>query len=100
MFSKANQKKLQVTIGDTLNSCKRGHNSRYQTPLNEELEAVLVSEYGTHKLFEKMLLDKRRNIPLQIYGIQDSQKRIDIALNTMEKSKVGSADPFKFEKLL
>ncbi|MDP5076454.1 MAG: YdeI/OmpD-associated family protein [Nonlabens sp.] len=100
MFSKANQKTMNVQAGDTLTISMQEDASKYQAPMTEELEAVLLSDYEAYELFEKLLPGKRRNIIFQIYGIKDSQKRIDVALNAMENLKVGNTDPFKFEKLL
>jgi len=100
MFSKANQKKLEVTAGDILSISMHEDSSRYQAPMTEELEAVLLSDYEAYELFGKLQPGKQRNIIFMVYGIKDSQKRIDLSLNIMENLKVGNKNPFKFEKLL
>ncbi len=100
MFSKANQKTLQAVTGDTLQVRMHEDTSKYQAPMTEELEAVLLSDYEAYELFEKLLPGKQRNIIFMVYNVRDSQKRVDIALNIMENLKRGNTDPFKFEKLL
>jgi uncharacterized protein YdeI (YjbR/CyaY-like superfamily) len=74
--------------------------SKYQAPMNEELEAVLLSDCKAYKIFEKLLPGKQRNIIFIIYNPKDSQKKIDLALNAMENLKMGNHNPMKFEKLL
>jgi hypothetical protein len=99
MFSKAKRKELGVDTGDTLQVEMKEDTSKYQAPMTEELEAVLLSDHEAYELFEKMLPGKRRNIIFMVYNEKSSQKRVDIALNAMENLKVGNQDPFKFEKL-
>lgn len=100
MCSKANQKALAITHGDTVYVAMQEDTSKYQAPMTEELEAVLLSDYEAYTVFEKLLPGKQRNIIFMVYGAKDSQKRIDIALNAMENLKVGNHNPMKFEKLL
>ncbi|EAS19238.1 hypothetical protein BBFL7_02136 [Flavobacteria bacterium BBFL7] len=100
MFSKANQKALGVTAGDTLEIDMREDTSKYQAPMTEELEAVLLSDYEAYEIFETLLPGKQRNIIFMVYRVNDSQKRVDIALNIMENLKIGNHNPIKFEKLL
>lgn len=100
MLSKANQKALAVSSGDILNVNLKEDTSKYQAPMTEELEAVLLSDYEAYELFEKLLPGKQRNIIFKVYGIKNTQKRIDTALNMMENLKAGKTDPFRFEKLL
>lgn len=100
MFSKANQKLLQVTQGDALTVYMHEDTSKYQAPMTEELEAVLHSDYEAYKIFESLLPGKQRNIIFMVYRVTDSQKRVDIALNAMENLKIGNHNPMKFDKLL
>jgi predicted DNA-binding protein YlxM (UPF0122 family) len=100
MFSKANQKKLEVSQGDSLNVIMQEDTSKYQAPMTEELEAVLLSDYEAYEVFENLLPGKQRNIIFMIYNLKDSQKRVDTALNAMENLKMGNHNPMKFEKLL
>ncbi|KEZ93484.1 hypothetical protein [Nonlabens ulvanivorans] len=100
MFSKANQKTLGVTAGDSLKINMREDTSKYQAPMTEELEAVLLSDYEAYEIFESLLPGKQRNIIFMVYRVTDSQKRVDIALNIMENLKIGNHNPIKFEKLL
>jgi hypothetical protein len=100
MFSKANQKFLNVSSGDTILISLNEDKSKYQAPMTEELEAVLLSDYDAYQIFEKLTPGRQRNIIFMVYRAKDSQKRVDIALNAMENLKVGNHDPFKFEKLL
>lgn len=100
MFSKANQKTLNAITGDTLLVHMHEDKSKYQAPMTEELEAVLLSDYEAYELFEKLLPGKQRNIIFMVYNVKDSQKKVDLALNIMENLKRGNTDPFKFEKLL
>ncbi len=100
MFSKANQKKLGVHKGDTLQISMKEDTSKYQAPMTEELEAVLLSDYEAYEIFESLLPGKQRNIIFMVYNAKGEQKRVDIALNAMENLKMGNRDPYKFEKLL
>jgi hypothetical protein len=100
MLSKANQKKLEVSLGDSLSVIMQEDTSKYQAPMTEELEAVLLSDYNAYKVFENLLPGKQRNIIFMIYNLKDSQKRVDTALNAMENLKMGNHNPMKFEKLL
>jgi hypothetical protein len=100
MFSKANQKKLDVSTGDSLNVIMQEDTSKYQAPMTEELEAVLLSDYDAYKVFKNLLPGKQRNIIFMIYNQKDSQKRVDTALNAMENLKMGNHNPMKFDKLL
>ncbi len=100
MFSKAKRKELNVETGDTVKVEMHEDTSKYQAPMTEELEAVLLSDHEAYELFEKMLPGKRRNIIFMVYNQKTSQKRVDVALNAMENLKIGNTDPFKFEKLL
>ncbi|MGJ8685178.1 MAG: YdeI/OmpD-associated family protein [Nonlabens sp.] len=100
MFSKANQKKLEVTEGDQLSISMCEDTSKYQAPMTEELEAVLLSDYEAYEIFESLLPGKQRNIIFMVYRANSSQKRVDLALNAMENLKIGNHDPMKFEKLL
>ncbi|GAK89055.1 hypothetical protein JCM19297_3579 [Nonlabens ulvanivorans] len=100
MFSKANQKTLGVKAGDSLKIDMREDTSKYQAPMPEELEAVLLSDYEAYEIFESLLPGKQRNIIFMVYRVIDSQKRVDIALNIMENLKIGNHNPIKFEKLL
>ncbi|MGB5982386.1 MAG: YdeI/OmpD-associated family protein [Nonlabens sp.] len=100
MFSKAKRKHLQVGHGDTLSITMSEDTSKYQAPMTEELEAVLLSDYEAYEIFEKLLPGKQRNIIFSVYNITDSQKRVDKALNAMENLKLGNRDPFKFDRSL
>lgn len=100
MFSKANQKKLDISQGDSLNVIMQEDTSKYQAPMTEELEAVLLSDYEAFEIFEQLLPGKQRNIIFMIYNTKGSQKRVDKALNAMENLKLGNHNPMKFEKLL
>ncbi len=100
MLSKANRKILEVEQGDALSISMKEDTSKYQAPMTEELEAVLLSDYEAYKIFEGMLPGKQRNLIFLIYGIKDSQKRVDVALNAMENLKMGNLNPIKFEKIL
>lgn len=100
MFSKANQKLLGTQAGDMLQIEMKEDNSKYQAPMTEELEAVLLSDYDAFQIFEGLLPGKQRNIIFMVYGVKDSQKRIDIALNAMENLKLGNINPMRFEKLI
>lgn len=100
MFSKANQKLLAVTTGDAIQVSMKEDTSKYQAPMTEELEAVLLSDYEAYEIFERLTPGKQRNIIFMVYKIKDSQKRVDVALNIVENLKVGNLEPMKFEKLL
>ncbi|QJP35608.1 YdeI/OmpD-associated family protein [Nonlabens sp. Ci31] len=100
MFSKANQKKLKVSQGDALDVILQEDTSKYQAPMTEELEAVLLSDYEAYTIFENLLPGKQRNIIFMIYNLKDSQKKVDTALNVMENLKMGNHNPMKFDKLL
>lgn len=100
MFSKANQKKLGITKGDTLAVAMKEDSSKYQAPMTEELEAVLLSDYEAYEIFERLKPGKQRNIIFMVYRHNDPQKRVDVALNAMENLKIGNLEPMKFEKLL
>ncbi|PPK93941.1 hypothetical protein LY01_02163 [Nonlabens xylanidelens] len=100
MFSKANQKKLAINHGDAMNVIMQEDTSKYQAPMTEELEAVLLSDYEAYEIFESLLPGKQRNIIFMIYNAKGSQKKVDLALNAMENLKVGNHNPMKFEKLL
>ncbi|PRP66314.1 YdeI/OmpD-associated family protein [Nonlabens agnitus] len=100
MLSKANKKALAIEEGNTVNVTMKEDTSKYQAPMTEELEAVLLSDYEAYEIFESLLPGKQRNIIFMIYGIKDSQKRVDVALNAMENLKMGNLNPIRFEKLL
>lgn len=99
MFSKANKKLLGIEEGDPVQINMTEDVSKYQAPMTEELEAVLMSDYEAFEIFEKLLPGKQRNIIFMVYGVKDSQKRVDIAINAMENLKIGNLNPNKFEKL-
>ncbi|AZQ44150.1 DUF1905 domain-containing protein [Nonlabens ponticola] len=99
MCSKANKKLLNIDQGDEVHVSMHEDTSKYQAPMTEELEAVLLSDHEAYELFEKLLPGKQRNIIFMVYGVKDSQKRVDIALNAMENLKIGNNNPMKFEKL-
>ncbi len=100
MFSKANKKLLGVNEGDSVHIHMQEDNSKYQAPMTEELESVLLSDYEAYQVFESLLPGKQRNLIFLIYGLKDSQKRVDVALNAMENLKLGNLNPNKFEKIL
>lgn len=100
MFSKANRKKLGVENDDLLEVSMQEDTSKYQAPMTEELEAVLLSDYEAYEIFESLLPGKQRNIIFMVYRVNSSQKRVDMALNAMENLKIGNHEPMKFEKLL
>ena len=79
MFSKANQKFLNVSSGDTILISLNEDKSKYQAPMTEELEAVLLSDYDAYQIFEKLTPGRQRNIIFMVYRAKDSQKRVDIA---------------------
>ncbi len=99
MFSKANKKILGIEEGDQVNVSMVEDSSKYQAPMTEELEAVLMSDYEAYEIFESLLPGKQRNIIFMVYGVKDSQKRVDIAINATENLKIGNLNPNKFEKL-
>jgi hypothetical protein len=99
MFSKANKSLLEIEEGDAVNVQMVEDTSKYQAPMTEELEAVLLSDYEAYEIFENLLPGKQRNIIFMVYGVKDSQKRVDIAINAMENLKIGNLNPNKFEKL-
>ena len=45
--------------------------SKYQAPMTEELEAVLLSDYEAYEVFENFLPGKQRNLIFLIYGLKD-----------------------------
>ena len=100
MFSKANRKLLDVDQGDTVNVKMQEDTSKYQAPMTEELEAVLLSDFEAYEIFETLTPGKQRNIIFMVYNAKGEQKRVDIALNAMENLKIGNRDPYKFEKLI
>jgi hypothetical protein len=100
MCSKANKNLLDINEGDEVQVLMVQDTSRYQAPMTEELEAVLLSDYEAYEIFETLLPGKQRNLIFLIYGIKDSQKRVDVALNAMENLKMGNLNPNKFEKIL
>lgn len=100
MFSKAKRKELGVDQGDTLEVSMKEDTSKYQAPMTEELEAVLLSDFEGYEIFESLLPGKQRNIIFSVYNINDSQKRVDKALNAMENLKRGNHDPFRFDRSL
>ncbi len=100
MFSRAKRKELETEQGDTLQVTMIEDTSKYQAPMTEELEAVLLSDYEAFEIFESLLPGKQRNIIFSVFNIKDSQKRVDKALNAMENLKLGNLDPFKFDRQL
>lgn len=100
MFSKANQKKLDISQGDSLHVIMQEDTSNDQALVTEELEAVLLGYYEAYEVFENLLPGKQRNIIFMIYHLKDSQKRVDTALNAMKNLIMGTHYPIKFEKLL
>ena len=100
MLSKAKRKELSVDQGDTLEVSMKEDTSKYQAPMTEELEAVLMSDYEGYEIFESLLPGKQRNIIFSVYNINGSQKRVHKALNAMENLKRGNRDPFKFDRNL
>ncbi len=100
MFSKAKRKELSVDQGDTLKVSMKEDTSKYQAPMTEELEAVLLSDYEGYEIFENLLPGKQRNIIFSVYNLNGSQKRVDKALNAMRNLKRGNRDPFKFDRNL
>lgn len=100
MFSKAKRKEMGVDKGNTLKVSMKEDTSKYQAPMTEELEAVLLSDYEGYEIFESLLPGKQRNIIFSVYNTKGSQKRVDKALNAMENLKLGNRDPFKFDRNL
>lgn len=100
MVSKAKRKELGINENDLVNVTMQEDTSKYQAPMTEELEAVLLSDFEGYEIFESLLPGKQRNIIFSVYNIQDSQKRVDKALNALENLKIGNRDPFKFDRSL
>lgn len=100
MLSKAKRKDLDVDQGATIRVKMKEDTSKYQAPMTEELEAVLLSDYEGYEIFESLLPGKQRNIIFSVYNINGSQKRVDKALNAIENLKRGNRDPFKFDRNL
>jgi uncharacterized protein YdeI (YjbR/CyaY-like superfamily) len=62
IFSKANQQILDLSQGESLKVIPQKDTSKYQTPMTEELKAVLLSDCEAYKIFEKLLPKKQKNI--------------------------------------
>jgi len=58
----------------------------------KEFEAVLLSDYDAHQIFESFTKGKQRGIIYMITRFKDSQKKIDKALILCENLKRGIRD--------
>ena len=90
MVGKRYRQELNVDTGDTVMAYLTEDRSKYQAPMPEELEAVLLSDYDGFELFESLKPGLQRNIIFYIHRFKDSQKRIDRSLLIMERLKQGT----------
>lgn len=92
MFSKNKQKELGLLPNAAFLLQLFEDTSKYGVEVPEEFEAVLMSDYNAHEIFESFTKGKQRGIIYMILGFKDSQKRIDKSLLLCENLKRGIRD--------
>jgi uncharacterized protein YdeI (YjbR/CyaY-like superfamily) len=98
MFSKNNQKALDLFQNDYFEIQLFEDTSKYGVDVPEELEAVFLNDYDAYKIFETLTPGKQRSIIYGIIRIKNSQSRIDKALIMCENLKRGHLNPYTIFK--
>ncbi len=89
MFSKNKQKALGIYPNDYFTLQFFEDTSKYGVEVPEEFEAVLLSDYDAHQIFEGFTKGKKRGIIYMISRYKNSQTRIDKSLLLCENLKRG-----------
>jgi len=92
MFSKNKQKTLHIFPNDYFGLQFFEDTSKYGVAVPEEFEAVLLSDYDAHQIFESLTKGKQRGLIYMIDRFKSSQKRIDKTLLLCENLKRGLRD--------
>jgi len=93
MFSKDKQKELGIFTNDYFQLQLFEDTSKYGVEVPEEFEAVLLSDYMAHEIFEGLTPGKKRGIIYKILRYKNSQTRIDKSILMCENLKRGIRDP-------
>lgn len=92
MFSKSNQKALNIFPNDYFQLQLFEDTSKYGVEVPEELEAVWNSDYGAFQIFETLTAGKKRGLIYMIARYKNSQTRIDKSIILCENLKRGIRD--------
>ncbi|WP_378184113.1 YdeI/OmpD-associated family protein [Aquimarina sp. SS2-1] len=92
MFSKKNQKQLDIFPSDYFKVQLLEDTSKYGVEMPEELEAVLQSDPEASEIFESFTDGMKRSLIYYVLGFKNSQTRIDKALMITENIKLGIRD--------
>lgn len=91
-FGKTNQKALGIYPTDYFNLQLFENKSKYGVNVPEEMEAVLLSDYEGHEVFESLAPGRQRGLIYTISRYKNSQTKIDKSLTLMENLKRGIKD--------
>ncbi|TAI49214.1 YdeI/OmpD-associated family protein [Flagellimonas allohymeniacidonis] len=92
MFCKNNQKSLGIFPNDYFQVQLFEDTSKYGVEMPEEFDAVLLSDYEAHQIFESLTDGKKRGIIYMISRYRNPQTRIDKSLLLCENLKRGIRD--------
>ncbi|QLG43996.1 YdeI/OmpD-associated family protein [Costertonia aggregata] len=92
MFGKRYQKELGIFPNDYFKLQFFEDTSKYGVEMPEELDAVLLSDYDAHEIFESFTDGKKRGLIYAISRYKNSQTRIDKSLILCENLKRGLRD--------
>lgn len=82
-------KPLGLNNGDTFQLTLAVDKSKYQAPMCEELEAVLYSDPEAENIFNNLKPGLQRNIIYHVDYVKGEQKRVDKAIQIMDRLKMG-----------
>ncbi|HEU4471246.1 MAG TPA: YdeI/OmpD-associated family protein [Flavisolibacter sp.] len=94
-ISAATIKKLQVSIGTKLEVSFKADETKYQSIMPEELEAVLSTDPEAASVFEGLTGGNQRGLIYLVVQVKSTDKRIERALKIAAKLKSGIVSPRK-----
>jgi len=87
MINKANQKKLNVQVGEQLDLKLSADESKYGMPMPEEMEVLLQQDPDADKLFHALTAGRQRSLLFMIGKPKSSAIRLNKALAVCEYLK-------------
>ncbi|WP_350285398.1 YdeI/OmpD-associated family protein [uncultured Croceitalea sp.] len=100
MFGKRYQNELGLFPNDEFQLQFFEDTSKYGVEVPEEFEAVMVSDYDAHQIFETLTDGRKRGLIYAIARYKNSQTKIDKTLLLCENLKRGIRDPRQLFKPL
>jgi len=99
MFSKAKQKELELSLGDSFTVQLFEDTTKYGVEMPEELEAVFLTDVEAFNIFETLTPGKQRSIIYGVLRFKSSQQKIDKAFIMCENLKRRNFDTLRIFKL-